>query len=394
MKHIFSLILFVLIAISCSSVKKSTSSLLNGNYDQAIATSLMKIRKSPSKKKRDTHILLLEQAFVKAVQRDRDRINFLIKQGQSSDIEKIYNLYIGLNKRQEALKPLLPLQLEIEQRKAVFEIINYDNEIISYKEGLVELLYSEAKANIEVASLKEDYRKIHANLKHLNNLNPNYKNVISLLDETHFKGIDYIEVALHNDSQIVLPKRLEKDLLDFTTYDVNGYWKEYHSVKQEGVNYNYVMDVSIREINISPERVQERQFIKEKSIVDGTEFLKDAKGNFILDKEGGKQEVDRYINVTSEYYEFLQSKAVNIVGQVRYSNKTSGQLVESFPLVSEYTFEHYYATYNGDKRALDNVSLGYILNRAVPFPTNEQMVFDAGEDLKQRLKLIIFNSSL
>ncbi len=394
MKHIYSLVIIILIAASCSSVKRSTSSLLRGNYDQAIYNSLNRIRKNPSKKKRDNHIMLLEEAFAKATQRDNERINFFKKQGQSSDIEKIYKLYIGLNKRQEALKPLLPLELVAEQRTATFKIKNYDSEIICYKKELVELLYSEAIYDIKVASLKQDYRKVHTNLKELNDLHPNYKNVPSLLNETHSKGTDYIEVALFNDSQIALPKQLEKDLLDFTTYDINEFWKEYHSTKQQGVNYDYVMDVSIRQINISPERVQERQLVKEKSIIDGTEFLKDDKGNFILDEEGNKQEVDRYINVTSEYYESLQSKAVNIVGQVRYNNKATGQLVESFPLTSEYIFEHYYATYNGDKRALDNVSLGYTNNRAVPFPTNEQMVFDVGEDLKQRLKSIFVNSSL
>ena len=394
MKYIYSLLALVLITASCSSVKQSSSALLSGNYDDAIYTSLDKIRKNPSRKKRDSHILLLEEAFAKAVQRDTERISFLKKQNGSNDIEEIYKLYTDLNNRQQSIKPLLPLRLEEQQREATFALANYDNELISYKAELIDQLYTQAVSDMGTASSKTNYRNVHSKLKRLNSLSPNHKDVNALLDEAHLKGTDFIEVALYNDSQIALPKRLEADVLDFTTYDVNEFWKVYHSTRQDGINYDYVMDVSLREINISPERVQERQLIKEKTIKDGTEFLKDAKGNFILDEEGNKQEVDRFIDVTSDYYEVLQSKAVNIIGQVRYNNKATGQLIESFPLASEFIFEHYYATYNGDKRALDNVSLGYIRNRVVPFPTNEQMIFDVGEDLKQRLKSIIVNSSL
>jgi hypothetical protein len=48
-----------------------------------------------------------------------------------------------------------------------------------------------------------------------------------------------------------------------------------------------------------------------------------------------------------------------------------------------------YANYNGDKRALDNNLVALLNLGAVPFPSNEQMVYDAGEDLKARLKEIV-----
>ena len=112
-----------------------------------------------------------------------------------------------------------------------------------------------------------------------------------------------------------------------------------------------------------------------------------------LDEDDKKIVLYRFIDVSFNYYEIYQSKAVNIVGKVRYNN-SNGQLVESFPLTSQYAFEHYYATYQGDKRALDDISLRYIRNKEVSFPTNEQMIYDVGEDLKNRLKRIIVNSNL
>jgi len=307
---------------------------------------------------------------------------------------KVWRRFTIYNKRQERIKPLLPLRLENEGREARFELKNYTNNIVYYKTELINQLYNKTITDLANANSKIDYRNVHTDLRRLNTLSPNHKDVTTLLEEAHYKGTDFIEVKLYNDSNIALPRQLENDLLDFSTYDVNEFWKVYHSVAQQGVNYDYTMDVSLREINISPERVQERQLVKEKTIKDGTEYLKDKKGNFKLDEDGNKIAVDKFIDVTSNYIEILQSKAVNIIGQVRYNNKKTGQLVESFPLASEFVFEHYYATYDGDRRALDDISYGYTRNRVVPFPTNEQMVFDVGEDLKQRLKSIIVNSNL
>ena len=45
----------------------------------------------------------------------------------------------------------------------------------------------------------------------------------------------------------------------------------------------------------------------------------------------------------------------------------------------------------GDRRALDENLILYLNNRQVPFPSNEQMIFDTGEDLKAQLKAIITN---
>jgi len=209
-----------------------------------------------------------------------------------------------------------------------------------------------------------------------------------------YKRQDYIEVALYNDSNIIIPERLQNDLLDFSTYGLNDFWKVYHSIPQQGVTYDYVMDVSLRQINISPERFREREVQKEKSIKDGTEFLRDEDGNFVLNEDGEKIEVDKMITVRCTYYEVLQTKAVNIIGQVRYTSQNTGQVIKTFPLASEYIFEHYFATFDGDKRALEDDLLRYTRNREVRFPSNEQMVYDVGEDLKQRLKSIIVNSNL
>jgi hypothetical protein len=48
-----------------------------------------------------------------------------------------------------------------------------------------------------------------------------------------------------------------------------------------------------------------------------------------------------------------------------------------------------YATYKGDKRACETDYYPNFDRKAVPFPSNEQMVYDTGEDLKAKLKEVI-----
>ena len=52
------------------------------------------------------------------------------------------------------------------------------------------------------------------------------------------------------------------------------------------------MIVNFRQINISPEQVKEKQFIKEKQIKDGTKTLLDANGNVVKDSLGNPIKVD------------------------------------------------------------------------------------------------------
>ena len=95
------------------------------------------------------------------------------------------------------------------------------------------------------------------------------------------------------------------------------------------------------------------------------------------------------VNVRCELFQFTQFKSAEVVGQVKYTDLASKQLLKTFPINSKFVFEHNYATYNGDKRALAKSFLDMIILRSVKFPSNEQMVYDAGNDLKQRLKDIV-----
>ncbi len=62
-------------------------------------------------------------------------------------MRKIYNLYSQLKKRQERIKPLLPLQLLKEGRNAIFPMDDYSDDLVNSKTNLSGFLYTNAKKN-------------------------------------------------------------------------------------------------------------------------------------------------------------------------------------------------------------------------------------------------------
>ena len=134
------------------------------------------------------------------------------------------------------------------------------------------------------------------------------------------------------------------------------------------------MRVNLREINLSPEQIKEREIIKEKQVADGKENLLESKGNVVKDSLGKAVQVDKMMPVRCEYFESTQFKSVQITGNVEFIDLNNKQLVDAFPISSEFVFQHVFATSRGDRRALENTLLPFLNNRRVPFPSEEQMI--------------------
>ena len=387
MKKITILLSLFLVISSCG-VKQTKNLLSSGNYDQAIDNAVSNLRTNKDKKGKQDYVYLLEEAFAKAKERDLNAINLLAKDANPAQLEKMYNTYLQLNSRQEKIKPLLPLKLIKEGRNAIFPFDNYNDQIIDSKNALSAYLYANAK-KLMGTSDKMNYRKAYDDMEYLNQITPNYKNVLQLMDEAKFKGSDYVSVYTKNETNMIIPVRLQNDLLDFSTYGLNDKWTVYHSNKQKGIDYHYGMVINFRHIYISPEQIKEREFVKDRIIKDGVKKLIDANGREVLDEKGKVVMVDNMRNATVRIYEFRQFKSCQITAKVDYINFKNNQLLQSFPIASEFIFENIYATYKGDRRASDDNYYSYFDKRAVAFPSNEQMVYDTGEDLKAKIKDII-----
>jgi hypothetical protein len=388
MKKQLLILVSISLCIACSSIKSTQKAINSGNYDIAINLAVENLKSNKTKKKNQPYVFMLEEAFSKASDRDQEKITFLQKDANPENLESIYNLYVTLKKRQEKIKPLLPLAILKNNTTAKFSFENYNTDIINSKNNLTNHLYTKATSLFN-SNDKYDYRKAYDDLSYIEKINPNFKDTRSLMEEAIVAGRDFVFVSMKNETEKVIPKRLEQDLLNFDTYGLNDLWTVYHSTKDAKIRYDFGLELNLRNIDVSPEQVREKEIIKERSVKDGFKFLLDKDGNQVLDKEGKKIKVDNLVNVSCELYQFTQFKLAKVKGQVKYVDLYSNQVIETYPIASEFTFQHIYANYRGDKRALESSFLDLIRLRVVPFPSNEQMIYDTGSDLKQKLKYII-----
>ncbi|WP_372769821.1 hypothetical protein [Lutibacter sp.] len=385
---------FCISLTSCSSVKKTQEAINYGNYDQAINIAVKELRRNKIKKGNQEYVFMLEEAFDKATIKDLEAISFLEKESNLANLEVIYNKYLNLKNRQELIKPLLPLPIHNKSRNAKFSFKDYSTSILTTKNRLSDYLYAKAKESLISSTNKIDFRNAFDDLNYLNKINPGYKDINYLIEEAHFKGMTFIFVSLKNQTDSVIPMRLEADLLNFDTYKLQDLWTVYHNNRQPQINYDYKLSVNFREINISPEQIREKQLIKEKQVVDGWKYLTDNNGAIVKDSLGNKIKVDKFKTITCKIKEITQFKSVQVVGQIQYFNLGTNQLIQSFPLSSDYIFENHYGTYIGNKNALEKVQLDLLANSHVPFPSNEQMVYDSSESLKNKIKNIITQNRL
>ncbi|MBT8252450.1 MAG: hypothetical protein HKN00_06160 [Flavobacteriaceae bacterium] len=386
MKRLLLLTVCLSLLASCSSKRHIEKIMYGGNYDHAISDALKKIRPNKDGNRQKRFILLLEEAYLKAVDRDHSTIEKLKKSNNPEHYRMVYDIYVNLDARQEAIKPLMPLK--VGRRVIDLPMYDYSDEIFQTGDILAKYTYNLALELLEQPG-KLNSREAYSLLAYIEQISPNYKDVRQLMQQAHSNGIDYVLVDIDNQTQQILPEQLENDLLSFETYGLDQFWTAYHSVPQESVNYDYGMQLKLRQINISPDRINERMHLRQKEIVDGWEYVLDQNGNVAQDSLGNDIKVDRIVTVRARVFEIEQLKSVQLIAQVAFSDFRTNELIETFPLDSEFIFQNRFGRMRGDERALTQYDKDLIRQRRIPFPTNAQMVYDTGEDLKLKLKQIL-----
>lgn len=384
----FTIITVLFLALSsCVGRKQIEKQLNTGNYDQAINNALKKLETNKNAKRKQDYVLMLRDAYYKVVEDNHYRINQLKQDANPEYYEIIYNLYTRLDSRQNSIKSVLPLQINGKTIK--FKFNNYTSDIIDYKSKVSDYKYSQARQLLN-SSDKYNAREAYGLLEDVEYINPNFKDVRSLMDQAHFKGTDFVIVSVKNETNQIIPTRLEEELLDFDTYGLNdNFWTLYHANASAEINYDYAMQLQLKRINISPEHVYEKEYVREAEIVDGWEYVLDENGNVAKDSSGNDIKQDKIVRILARLSEVQQVKSTQVIGQVVFTDLKQNQVLESFPIDSEFIFENFYGRFRGDRRALSDDDKRLLGNRAIPFPTNEQMVYDTNEDLKLKLKDII-----
>lgn len=95
MKNFGLFLVTALLLSACGGVRKSEKDLARGNYDQVILQTLDNLRVNKSAERKEPYIALLKDAFVKAVDRDERRLDFLEKEDNFNTLRERYALVTG-----------------------------------------------------------------------------------------------------------------------------------------------------------------------------------------------------------------------------------------------------------------------------------------------------------
>jgi hypothetical protein len=371
-------ILYILVAILFLSGCASSNKLLQkGRYDEAIQKSVKKLMKKPADRK---EILTLDKAYNIANERDLERIRYLKIENNPKDLNEILNRYQALKNRQSLVRKVTPLNLP--DRTISYPYTDYDYEIVAAKSGAADYFYANAQKLMKNND-KESYRQAFYEFKKVQEYIGNYKDVHQQIQLAREKGMSRALVYVKNHTHLRLSPEFEEQLLTVNPRYLDTEWVDYHFRDlDETINYDYYIAVNLRVIDVSPDMVTEKDKIEKKTIEDGFEYVKDARGNVMKDSLGNDIKIPKYKTLTCTLIEKFQQKIVSIEGDIEFTSENPRQMMKREPIGARSVFEHSSARAIGEVEALSEESKKMIERPQLPFPNDIEMILRTTETLK------------
>ena len=381
-KSILLYVIIIALIPSCTSVEKLVD---NGNYDEAIEIARRKL--SGKNKPNPKYVFAVRDALEAANERDLRTADRFKSQGSSTDWERVFRIYSDIDRRQEKVRPLLPLvdkhgiNADVKFVRVSPMLAEARNQAAAqtYTEG--NRLLAQGRAGNKEAA-RAAYRSFDATKQYLSN----YRDVHQLQNEAEQLGVVYVKVEMENATRAYLPAGFERDLLAVNLNGMDSQWRRFHLRPESGLNYDYTAKIVIADVAVSPERITERAYLDQKQIVDGEEYVLDANGNVMKDTLGNDITRPRKVTISAEVYEVFQSKSAIVTGELILLDVRNNRPVDRKSITTESVFENYASTFNGDRRALSSVTRRRIGNRPTDFPPSEVLILQAAGQLKPILQ--------
>lgn len=351
-----------------------------GNYDAAINVAVQKIRNNP--KKADKHIVALEQAWKIERTSILERIGFLKIEGSPESWVEIHALYAEIDAYQNRIKPFLPLFIKKEFRNADIEIIDVKLELVDAKMKAASFMYAKGEELLGKDS-KLQAREAFLHFQKVKEYYGSFKDVDSKIEEAYNKGQNHILLAYSNHSQMIIPQEFMNNLSRINESSLNTTWTKYHLNANDRAAYDFLIEVHVTNVDLGPEQVNNTSYVDQKQVQDGFQYVLDANGNVAKDSLGNDMKEPAFKNISAKVFRTEQTKVGFLAGEVQYK-KGNGTVFQSFPYQESLVFKNFFATYQGDVKALSNDSKKIIGGQALPFPSNLQMVMDASEIIKNK----------
>jgi hypothetical protein len=372
----------LLILSACSRPEKL---LERGNYEGAISASIKKL--SGKKKKKVKHVKALEEAFARATNTDMREIAVLQKENRDENWVEINKIHRRIGLRQQLIEPLLPLYAS-DGYKADFKFVKIQDLELESKQKAADFCYSEGVKNLEEAEKGDKIaaRIAYENFEDIQRYYKNYKDETKLMQRARELGTVNVLFKIENDSRTILPRDFEREIKRISVRDLDSDWRAIHLNPDGKFNYDYTVVMRLTDIAVSPDLVQEREYIDDKTIEEGWEYVLDNNGNVRKDSLGNDIKVPKKVLIKARVFESYQRKDAHVGGRLEYFDNIHREIIHTEPLAVDAIFENYAARFDGDKRALTEESKKKIGNQPRPFPSSEALILQAAELLKPLVK--------
>lgn len=367
MKQFLLFVLCLSLLTGCSSSKL----LEKGRYDAAIRKSTKKLKRKPDKMK---EIYVLEEAYNKANNRDREKINRLREEGKPENFDKIYAIYKKMDDRQNVVKPLPPLGID-------FDFKDYSDEMGSAKKNAADYAYANGLILLEKGD-RENARKAHAEFVKVKGYYNDYEDVDEKIKEAKSMGTTNVVFKIENNSGIAIPGKYKRKIKRINLDKLDKEWVDYHKTETQSMSFDYHINFNINTIEISPDNIEEKEFSESRKVEDGWEYVLDENGNVKKDTSGNDIKRTKYKTITCKVIESTQKKSVHLSGTLDYVQVSDGDVIKSEPISVDESFEHTSATAVGNEEALSAPNLKKIKSEPVNFPTDDEMIMKTGNAIK------------
>jgi hypothetical protein len=199
-------------------------------------------------------------------------------------------------------------------------------------------------------------------------------------------------VSIDNKSLLKFPDEFQHDLLALDFPSLNSDWVEFYTENLDGnTEYDYFINVTIKNIAVSPDNSVERDSVIKRDVEDGFTYVLDKKGNVMKDSLGNDIKQKKYKTLQCALVETIQTKACRIDGDVELIQASPSKVLKKDPIGAQSTFENISSRALGDLGALNAEQLERTKTSIVPFPNDIDMVIRCTESLKHAIRGAIYN---
>lgn len=383
--HFFVFIILAVIFFSCSSTNKMIS---QGNYDDAITLLTEKL----SKRLTSGNISQLDHAYNLANSNDFDTIKNLKLSGQPDIWHKVFDLYTGMQMRQQKVEKL-PLEV---LNQVGYVNINYDNDIQISRQKAAEYYYALAKKQLEKPN--GDNHVSYGYLKAIQEIYPGFRDVEKLIVKLKMAEPLYIYYHIENDYPYTLPPGTSKSLksIDLSIFNTSRY--RFLNKKPPTDQYKVFVQLTITGVKISPEKTGELSYTESVEMQDGIAYELDENGDFVLDSLGRKIQIPKLKTLVCYVTEFKQEKMMMLIGKIEVIDRKTGQTIGMKTIKGESKFINLYANFKGDMDALSRETFELVGTNERDFPDDAAMIIHAGnrlgEDAVKKVTEVLDNVEL